>query len=158
MTSEKKQEYTLRITQANQSSLVVILYELFFEYVSEAVTALDQGDRHGYSVGLDRAQDVLCELIGSLHMEQDPAPAVYRVYLYVSARMGQAKGNLKKELLDDPLRFMHSLYETYKKDSASDTSSPVMDHSQKVYAGLTYGKGSLTESMDEGSGNRGFLV
>ena len=158
MTSEKKQEYTLKITQANKSGLVVILYELFFEYIEEARQALEAEDRHGYSVGIDRAQDVLTELIGSLNMEQDPAPAIYRVYLYVSARMGQAKGSLKKELLTDPLRLMHSLYETYKKDSASDTSAPVMDNSQKIYAGLTYGKSSLTESMDEGNGNRGFFV
>ncbi|MCR5417669.1 MAG: flagellar protein FliS [Lachnospiraceae bacterium] len=158
MTDEKRQEYTLRITQANQSQLVVILYDLFFEYTGQAVEELSKGNRQAYSEQLDRAQDVLSELILSLNMDQDPAPAIYRVYLYVSARIGQARGSLKSEGLKDPLRMMHSLCDTYREDAKSDTSGPVMDNSQKVYAGLTYGRDSLNESMDEGSGSRGFFV
>ena len=108
-------------------------------------------------MSFDKAQEALLQLIGSLNMEQDPAPAIYRVYLYVGAKMGQTRGSLKPENMDEPLRFMRSLYETYKKDSVNDTSGPVMDNSQKVYAGLTYGRGTLSESMDVSS-NRGFFV
>jgi flagellar protein FliS len=35
--------------------------------------------------------------------------------------------------------------------------APVMDNSQSVYAGLTYGRGSLNENL-VGNANRGFLV
>ena len=40
MTNELKQAYTLRISQANKSGRVVILYEMFADYAAEAVSAL----------------------------------------------------------------------------------------------------------------------
>ncbi len=158
MTSEQKQQYTLRIAQANSSQLVVILYEMFFDFVDEVILAVSEENSEAFYMSLDKAQSALSELIGSLHMDVDPAPAIYQVYLYVSGRLGQVRGTRKTSLLEDPLRLMKSLYETYKKDSEGDDSPPLMDNSQKVYAGLTYGKTALSENMDEGNGNRGFFV
>ncbi len=157
MTDEKKQEYTLRITQANPSALVVINYEIFFDFVNEATEHMDKGERKEAVASLDKAQQALNQLIDSLNMDQDPAPAIYRVYLYVSAMIGRTRGSMKSENLKDPVRLMKSLYETYKKDSAGDDSAPVMGNSQKVYAGLTYGKGTLTEEMSQDA-SRGFFV
>ncbi len=158
MTDEKKQEYTLRITQANPSKLVVILYEMFFDFADEAKEALGKQDRGSFYASLDKAQQALSQLIGSLNFEQDPAESIYRVYLYVSASMGVCRGKLRFDQMATPLKLMRSLYETYKADSAFDTRGPVMDNTQKVYAGLTYSRNSLTENMEEGAGNRGFFV
>ena len=36
MTNELKKEYTLRISQANKTQLIVILYEMMLIYVDEA--------------------------------------------------------------------------------------------------------------------------
>lgn len=158
MTDEKKQEFTLRISQANKSQLVVILYELFFYYIEEAEEAHAKEDRQGFKTGLFRAQDCLKELIASLNMEQELAQAILKVYFFVSGRIGAACGSGKKEPLSDGVRVMKSLYETYKADAANDDSPPVMNHSQTVYAGLTYGKNTLTENLEDGSGSRGFYV
>ena len=38
MTKELKQQYTLKITQANKTQLVVILYEMLLIYLEEAVS------------------------------------------------------------------------------------------------------------------------
>jgi len=43
MTKELKQEYTLRISRANKSELVVILYEMLIDYIDEAKENLDKG-------------------------------------------------------------------------------------------------------------------
>ena len=158
MTDEKKQEYTLRITQANPSKLVVILYEMFFDFAQEAQEALNKQNRGDFYSALDKAQQALSQLIGSLNFDQDPAESIYRVYLYVSASMGVCRGKLQFAQMQTPLRLMRSLYDTYKTDSACDTRGPVMDNTQKVYAGLTYSKNSLTENMEEGAGSRGFFV
>lgn len=48
MTRELKQEYTLRITQANKTQLITILYEMALLYVDEAKAALAAGDRPGH--------------------------------------------------------------------------------------------------------------
>ncbi|OYO98714.1 flagellar protein FliS, partial [Lachnotalea glycerini] len=39
-----------------------------------------------------------------------------------------------------------------------DDSPVLMGNTQQVYAGLTYGKGSLTESFSNQGSNRGFRV
>ncbi len=158
MTDEKKQEFTLRISQANQSQLVVILYELFFYYIEEAELAQENKDKEGFTKGLARAHDCLNELIVSLHMEQELAKHILQIYFFVSAKIGTAMGSRKIKELDDAKRLMKKLYEAYKTDAVHDTSAPVMGCAQTVYAGLTYGKNNLTVSREDGSPNRGFYV
>ena len=46
MTRELKQQYTLRISQANKTQMVVILYEMLLIYVEEAMQAHEQGDKY----------------------------------------------------------------------------------------------------------------
>ena len=41
--------------------------------------------------------------------------------------------------------------------AAADDSAPLMDNAQQVYAGLTYGRGELTENPAPGE-NRGYLA
>jgi len=50
------------------------------------------------------------------------------------------------------------LHEIYKEDAVNDTSDPVMQKSQQVYAGLTYGREDLTVSSQDGSSSRGFYA
>ena len=39
MTKERKQVYTRRITEANRTQLITIVYELAMEYMDEAIEA-----------------------------------------------------------------------------------------------------------------------
>lgn len=48
------------------------------------------------------------------------------------------------------------LRDAYREVAAQDESTPVMENSQEIYAGLTYGRDSLTENMAYESTNRGF--
>ena len=60
--------------------------------------------------------------------------------------------------IDDAAKVISGLRESYAKIASQDESGSVMENSQTVYAGLTYGKGSLNEmNMSDGS-NRGFLA
>ena len=157
MTDEKKKEYTRRISQANKSGLVVILYELFFEYTNEAEQLFSQNDKKGFSKAIFRAHDCLNELIASLNMEMELAGNLLQIYMFISGQLGYANGKKDAAPLKDVNRLMKKLYETYKKDSENDTSLPVMQSAQVVYAGLTYGKDDINESYMK-DGNRGFLA
>ena len=42
MTDEKKQQFLLRISQANKTEMIVILYEMFLIYLKDAEEALDK--------------------------------------------------------------------------------------------------------------------
>ena len=41
MTKECKQQFTLRITQANSTQLIVILYEMTLQYLADGEQAVD---------------------------------------------------------------------------------------------------------------------
>ena len=56
MTKEMKQNYTLRISQANKSELVVIVYEMLLTYIEDAKAAHANGDTEGFAVSIRRAE------------------------------------------------------------------------------------------------------
>ena len=47
MTKECKQQFTLRITQANATQLVVILYEMTLQYLTDGEQAADDAELSG---------------------------------------------------------------------------------------------------------------
>ena len=67
MTRELKQQYTLRISQANKTQMVVILYEMLLIYIEEARMAHGQEDRAGFKEGIRKARGCVKELMESLH-------------------------------------------------------------------------------------------
>ena len=52
---------------------------------------------------------------------------------------------------------MQKLGKSFAEIAKQDKSAPIMQNSQKVYAGLTYGKNSLNEVFfDKNQASRGF--
>ena len=45
MTQERKQEFTRRITQANKTQMITILYEMVLDYIEEARDAISVGEK-----------------------------------------------------------------------------------------------------------------
>ena len=45
MTNEKKQEFTLRVSQANKTEMLVIIYDIFLEYLEDAKKAKEKDDK-----------------------------------------------------------------------------------------------------------------
>ena len=103
MTNEKKQAYTLRISQANKSGLVVILYEMFEDYVAEAKESLQTGDRQALKLSLKKARGCVNELMESLHFEYEVAGNLLQLYLYVYREL------LKCEMRKDALHLENTL-------------------------------------------------
>ena len=66
MTKECKQQFTLRITQANSTQLIVILYEMTLQYLADGEQAVDDA---GLVEAVHRARGCIKELLNSLHRE-----------------------------------------------------------------------------------------
>ncbi|NBJ94198.1 flagellar export chaperone FliS [Parablautia muri] len=158
MTKELKQQYTLKITQANKTQLVVILYEMLLVYIEDAEKAHGNGDRSGFRSGIRKAEGCLRELMASLHFEYEPAMNLLQLYLYANRELAKADIRNSVEELQHVKMVMNKLHDAYEKLSEQDVSGPVMANTQTVYAGLTYGKNSLTESLADQGSNRGFRV
>ncbi len=156
MTREKKQELTLRITQANKTELIEILYEMILVYVDDAQKAHADGNRTEYRDAIRKTRGCINELLASLNFEYELATNFLQLYMYCNRELALADVKNDAEYLTHVCRVVGKLQETYVELAKMDTSGPVMQNSQTVYAGLTYGKNNLTENMADQGMNRGF--
>lgn len=158
MTRELKQEYTLRITQANKTQLITILYEMALLYIDEAKEAIEAGNRTDFKDAVRRIQGCMCELMDSLYLEYEVAQNLLQLYLYVNREVAKSALHNSAENLEHARLVLEKLAEAYRQIESQDLTGPVMGNTQTVYAGLTYGKDTLTESAADPDVNRGFCV
>ena len=158
MTTELKQEYTLRITQANKTQLITILYEMVLTYIDEAEDALVSENRMEYKSAIRKIRGCMNELTASLNFEYELAHNLLQLYLYVNRELVKASTHYDKENLEHVRLIIDQLHKAYEQIESQDTSEPVMGNTQAVYAGLTYGRNTLTENIADSVVNRGFCV
>ena len=155
MTKECKQQFTLRITQAISTQLIVILYEMTLQYLADGEQAVDDA---GLVEAVHRARGCIKELLNSLHREYSPAGELSRLYLFCLRRLAVCEVRRERTILEEIRKVIAPLCDAYRQIQDQDTSGPVMNNSQTVYAGLTYGRNQLTENMADQGTNRGMLV
>lgn len=158
MTRELKQELTLRITQANKTQLITILYEMTLLYVDEAEEALEADDRAAFKAAVRKIRGCMNELISSLHLEYELAQNLLQLYLYVNRELVKASAHFDRENLEHVRLVIGELHKAYRQIESQDRSGPVMGNTQTVYAGMTYGRNTLTENVADPARNRGFCV
>ena len=156
MTKECMQQFTLHITQANKTEMIVILYEMTLAYLDEAESALNEGEIKAFREALRKIRGCLGELIASLNLDYELAARLLSLYLYCNRELAKADVRKDSEHIGHVRMVIDKLLVTYKELATQDTTGPVMQNSQTVYAGLTYGKNSLSEDMADQSTNRGF--
>lgn len=158
MTREDIQQFTLRISQANPTELTVILYEMLLCYLKEAENAAVRGEADKLHNAARKTRGCLNELLGSLHMEYAPAPELRRLYLFCIRRLALGEYRGSTEILGEIERVIRPLHDAYQSISCQNPAGAVMNNSQAVYAGLTYGREALAENMADQGANRGMLV
>lgn len=158
MTKEQKQQFTLRITQANKTELIVILYDMLLAYIDDAKKAHAEQNRVAFHDAIRKIRGCNQELIASLNLEYEPAMNLLSLYIYVNRELVHADVRSDTEALEHVAMVISGLKEAYEIIASKDKSGAVMQNTQTIYAGLTYGKGDLTENMADQGMNRGFLV
>lgn len=158
MTKECKQQFTLRITQANSTQMVVILYEMLLCYLDEAKNALEIQDKAAFTEAARKSRGCIDELMRSLRLEYEPAPVLLQLYLYCIRKLAAAELHKQAGAIEEIVQVIKPLHDAYMQIADLNQAGPVMNNSQSVYAGLTYGKNTLTENMADQGANRGMLV
>ena len=149
------QAYSKRITQANRTELVVITYEIIIEHIKNAQISF--GNQEEFSNDLDQAQAFLKELIVSLDFEHQISYNVMSLYIFINKQLIEAKLKKSCEMLPRVQGMLESLLSSFREVSKQDNSAPLMQNTQKVYAGLTYGRDDVNEmSLASDDRNRGF--
>lgn len=158
MTKECKQQFTLRITQANPTQLIVILYEMVLCYLDEMEEAIKEKDETVVHECARKIRGCMNELLLSLNMEYEPAPQLKKLYMFCIRRLVHAERRKEESLLSEIRRVIQPLHDAYQQIEIQNDKGPVMNNSQTLYAGLTYGPKSLTENMADQGANRGMLI
>lgn len=158
MKKEQKQEFTLRITRANKTQMIVILYDMVLVYLQDSLEEFEKKDDTAYRWNIERAKDCIDELLNSLHMEYELAGILKGLYFFYKRELTSAGVQKETEKILSVMSMIKELKESYEKIAAQDTSAPLMENAQTVYAGLTYGKNSLNVNLSDQGTNRGFCV
>ena len=157
MRRERLQEFNLRISQASKTELIVIMYDIVLEDIECAKEALDTGDEKTYLHDLKHAQRFLNELMANLNYTYSISYSLMSLYIFLNKQCIIAEREKEKERLDDIADIVKTLRESFAEVSKQDFSGPMMKNTQQVYAGLTYGRGTLNETyLDPTQYNRGF--
>ena len=157
MTNEQKQDFTRRITQANRGELVIIKYEILFVYLQDAKDAHRADDREQFKQAVRQASLVLKSFEETLDFTYEISKSLYAVYDFHCRQLSQAMLHFSVKEVEEAEEMLRQLYESFKEAAKTDTSGPLMENAQQVYAGYTYGKNNINETYDTQS-SRGFLA
>ncbi|MCR5545952.1 MAG: flagellar protein FliS [Lachnospiraceae bacterium] len=164
MNKEKISSFKLRITESNQTELIVILYEIYFAYLEDAKEVLEKMSHEdkglyidAYGKSLRMASQVLRHLKDDLNFTYDISANLFSLYDFCERSIAKASYSFEIKDLDNTLKVMKPLYQSFMEVAKNDNSKPVMQHAQKVSAGYTYGRNDVMESVGSES-NRGFFA
>lgn len=148
MKAESVKIFTRRITSANKSEIIVIIYDIIEENLALAKKALAEGDRETYRNEIKQAISFVKELLVSLDMNYEVSKYLASLYIYVSRCLNFALVSGKKEEIEAAEKVLRKLGDSFREVAKTDESKPVMENTQRVYAGITYGRGlDLDETL-----------
>lgn len=148
MKAESVKIFTRRITSANKSEIIVIIYDIIEENLALAKKALAEGDRETYRNEIKQAISFVKELLVSLDMKYEVSKNLASLYIYVSRCLNFALVSGKKEEIEAAEKVIRKLGDSFREVAKTDESKPVMENTQRVYAGITYGRGlDLDETL-----------
>ena len=148
MKAESVKIFTRRITSANKSEIIVIIYDIIEENLALAKKALAEGERETYRNEIKQAISFVKELLVSLDMNYEVSKNLASLYIYVSRCLNFALVSGKKEEIEAAEKVLRKLGDSFREVAKTDESKPVMENTQRVYAGITYGRGlDLDETL-----------
>lgn len=158
MTTEKKKIFTRRITQANRTQLVVIVYEMLLEYIKDAMDDYEKDRKEEFRENLHMARECIAEMRTSLNFDYELSKNLFAIYCFADRELAKDSARYTTKNLDNIRAMFTKLHDAYDKISAEDESGALMEHAETVYAGLTYTKGDLKESLVNYDSKRGYLA
>ena len=151
-----KQEFTRRITNANRSELLVIMFEMFHQDATDYLEYFEEQNYELMHMEAGKMKGIVSELINTLDRQYEISNNLYSLYRFVERQLIEADVKRSAEGVRQADKIMSKLGESFREVAKQDTSAAVMKNTEKVYAGITYGRDDITEST--GAGNRGFLA
>ena len=158
MTREQIQTFTLRITKANRTEMITILYDMGVQYLSDALESLVKGDRQDFRLQINRAKDVISELMASVNPDLELGRNFLKLYIFYRETLTKAYLDYDAAAAEHVLKMMKSLSAGYSEAAKRDRSEAVMQNAETVYSGLTYNRHLTNDNFVNSGDNRGYLA
>lgn len=158
MTKEQIQAFTLRVSSANKTEMIVILYDIAITYLKDSVSALENDNKTLFRAELNRTKSTIQELINSLDTSVELGATLLKLYVYCNRELTKAFINYDEAPARQVIKIFGELREAYEVASSRDKSAPVMTNTETVYNGLTYNRNLLNEISIDTASNRGYLA
>ena len=161
MTREEIAGFTTRISGSNATGIIVVLFDIYSCYADDAKRALRSG-RDGkhmkeYISAIRHASQVLEHLKKALDFKYDISNNLYALYDFCERALARAIYSLDTVEIDNTLKIMDQIGESFREIAENDDSPALMGHTQQVSAGYTYGRHDVNELVSSDK-NRGFFV
>lgn len=145
-----------QVANATRGQLLKITYDLLLESLDNIKKYGKEKSEKEYGVEIGRSRQILQELIDTLDFKQEIAQDLLRLYVYINGLLIKSLMVYDESLIDESKMLINQLLEGWDGAIANDSVSlKVMNNAQQLYAGLTYGKNDLNESVLDDE-NRGF--
>lgn len=141
-------DFQQRIVSAGKGDLVIINYEMLMAELDEALELHDMADKVNFDATMNRATKLLNELSMNLDFQYDISRDLMSLYIFISKQLIEATFHHTKEPIEVAQKLLATLLVGWQEANSQVTQdSPVIENSQQLYAGLTYGKGTLNETV-----------
>lgn len=157
MDNGTKQEFIRRITQCNRSQLLLVTFDICLTYMEEAEQCCSREEWEGYRDALRDADHCVERLQDTLNFQYDISMQLYPLYSFCRGSLMQALYQRRTEGIEHAKRVLTQLQAAFEQAAGQDTSEPLMQNTQQIYAGMTYGKKQLNEDYREPD-SRGFFA
>lgn len=158
MTREEIQDFTLRITHANKTEMIVVLYDIILTYINEAQRNLEKDDMKAFRESIKNLKNSFRELVDSVDTSMELGLNLLQLYVFCQGQVTRSLTSLDAKYLDTVKKIISDLRDSYEQVAAQDKSGSVMENTEKVYSGLTYNPYGRSENMVDTASNRGFLA
>ncbi len=143
----EKEYLANRVANSNDAELVVILYEGLIDTLRDAIDSLEANSLGDLNIFIQKAREILAELLSTLQGDSEVANNLRRIYLYLNQLITGAYNNKDAEQLHLAIKVVTPIYEGWKelgdREGVQAQESP--SKGPKIVAGMTYGKGQLTD-------------
>lgn len=156
MTSEKKQEYTRKISQANETELISLVLRITMEYMDDLSN--EKINRQGKNRAYENFENCIRHLQSIVNLGEEIGQNLFAIYRFVETEVTKYYVKKERKGLEHSKELFEKLANAMDELSAKDTSKPVMENAERLYMGLTYSDQGLGISSMGSSVNRGYLV
>ncbi|SMP67307.1 flagellar protein FliS [Anoxynatronum buryatiense] len=147
MTEQEKLEQ--QVAQASDAELVVLLLEGINTRLDEGIGAVTSGDHELLETAVAKIRAILGELLATLWGDSEVAIQSRQIYLYMNKLVTDAGNRRANEPLEEAKKVLKPLLDGWQHlvKHPELAEAPTSTQGPSVVAGMTYGKGTLNESV-----------